>query len=401
MRSSLRGVLCGVLLCACGGRVNDDGGAGPHATAPPDAGVARFSGTGGMTASPTPSWAGAPVSAPPSGQGSTGIGIGAIPIADAAPPPPRTLPPVKPPPPTSPPIGVKPPPPTTMPPAPGDSADAGVPPSYVFGGMYEDGRVVAAFWDGSREPAVLVDPKTGVSTVVGYLGNLRYWQSQLVYDGRTNLLYALGSDANDEQYVYTLTLETGSVRTVHQAPPPQSDGPMGYAAGGMTGDGLLVVGYWTGAREVIALLDPATGDAKDVGTLSGVYSLSSYRLAYDDAKRMVYALGVDQNNTQQVYSLALDTGKAQTVNLQTMFNLVLGAVAPNAQLVVAYWNDPAQREEVGLMDPVTGKVTLAGVLDGLHWWSDQMTYGSGRVVAYGQGEDTSAPWQFYETRIAQ
>ena len=52
---------------------------------------------------------------------------------------------------------------------------------------------------------------------------------------------------------------------------------------------------------------------------------------------------------------------------------------------------------------LTGKIAMAGVLNGLHWWSDQMTYAStsGTVVAYGQGMDAGDPWQFYETTIAQ
>jgi hypothetical protein len=374
-----------------------------HATARNDAGTAPFSGAGGTRASSSGSTMtgvagkGAPapltgVSVPPPlpGNGSSGIGIG------AAHPPPPTLPPVV----------VKPPPPATLPPPPGDSADAGVPPSYVFGGMYGDGRVVAAFWDGAREPAVLVDPRNGASTVVGYLGNLHFWQSQLVYDGRTNVLYALGSDVNDVPYVYTLRLDTRSVRTVPQGPAPQRGGSVSYIAGGVTSDGLLVVTYWTGALWVVAMLDPATGTVKDVGTFSGAYYLAD-RVTYNDTTRMIYALGQNENETQQkIYSLALDTGKTQAADVATTDNtknIVLGQVTPKDQLLVAYWNDPAQREEVGLMDPLTGKIAMAGVLNGLHWWSDQMTYAStsGTVVAYGQGMDAGDPWQFYETTIAQ
>jgi hypothetical protein len=346
-------------------------------------------------AAPTPPSTGASVPPAPPAKGSTGIGIGAVPISGAAPARPSTLPP----------IVVKPPPPPTSPPVPNDFADAGVPPSYVFGGTYGDGRVVAAFWDGAREPAVLVDPKTGEGTVVGYLGNLHWWESQLVYDGKTNLLYALGSDVNDVRYVYTLALETHSVRTVHQAAPPQTGGAQSYLTGGVTSVGLLVVAYWTNAVWMVALLDPATGEAKDVGALSDAYSIQYDRLAYDDAKRMVYLLGADKVGTQQVYSFALDTGKAQAATIEesdNRSNIVLGQATPKGEVVVAYWNDPAQREEIGLMDPLTGKITMAGVLKGLHLWSDQITYGStsGRVVAYGMPAE-SAPWQFYDTTIRQ
>ncbi len=389
MRSSLGGVLCGVLLCACGGRVANGDQQPELNVAPHDAGTVGHAGTGGATGSGTssgPGLAGVPgvtqpgagISVPPAAGTSTFNGV-TPPVA----PPPKILPPTR-----------------MEPPPSGESFDASNP-NYIFGGITKDNRLVAAFWDGAREEVVFLDPQTGATTLLGYLDNLYWWEGQLVYDERARVVYALGSDFDDRRFVYTLSLDTGSTRTVPLADPPSDAGPSSYFVGGATRDGQLVAGYWAGDSQAVAFIDPATGRAKDTGMLGGLFAVSS-RFMYDDATKMAYALGQDRTLAEHVYSFSFDTGATHVAELRSdvdggRVNWQLGGVTRKKQLVAAYWD--GSQEMIALLDPLTAETTVVGVLKGLASWSGQLFYNSadGTVVAYGL--DANQTYHFYVVTI--
>ncbi|HVW27027.1 MAG TPA: hypothetical protein VHC69_16795 [Polyangiaceae bacterium] len=279
----------------------------------------------------------------------------------------------------------------------GDSADAGVARDYVFGGLTKDGRVVATFWDGSLENLVLLDPKSGKATFVGYLDDLLWWQRQLIYDDRTRTAYVLGSSVQNERYLYTLPLDDTTKRTVVMTAPPPSGAQLSYVLAGTTLTGQLIAAYSTGAGEAIALLDPATGSAMDVGAFDGLAALSG-GLAYDAGNGTVYALGLDGSGTARVFSYAQQTRRAGSAILSGDGGRVEQAfgVTLDGQLLVAYWDDV---EAVALLDPLTGRAHAVGAFAGLSSWSTQVQYGGagGSVVAYGQ--DARGDYRFYEITL--
>jgi len=62
---------------------------------------------------------------------------------------------------------------------------------------------------------------------------------------------------------------------------PDLDGRTHYVLAGLTNDGLVLAAYWTGSVEAVALLDPATGERSEVGTLNDLY-LWTQQFVYDD-----------------------------------------------------------------------------------------------------------------------
>src|SRR5262249_20721039 len=72
--------------------------------------------------------------------------------------------------------------------------------NYVVAKGTDDGKLVAAYWDGAAETVALIDPQTGRSVREGRLGDLYQWQGEIVYYAADNLVYAIGEDRAGAQH---------------------------------------------------------------------------------------------------------------------------------------------------------------------------------------------------------
>ncbi len=77
---------------------------------------------------------------------------------------------------------------------------------FFLGGVTSDGKVIAAHWDGAVEAVTLIDPATAAMTSAGALGDLYWWQSQIVYDAATRTVFAIGENATNVSSIYSLRL---------------------------------------------------------------------------------------------------------------------------------------------------------------------------------------------------
>lgn len=290
-----------------------------------------------------------------------------------------------------------PPPPVTPPATPPDEGDAGVP-DYALGGVTSDGHVVAAYWNGSTEQVVLIDPATAEPTTVGQLGNLHWWSFQFIYDSSKATAYAVGQDARFASYVYSFSLEDGHTMTT------TLDGIDGGSAdfilGGVTSSGMLVA---TSGSGTVYYLDPKTGVQTYVGEFDGLTSWSA-QLLYDDGKRTAYALGNSGNfDTYYVFSLNLDTGKKTRAYIGSvesgLINYVLGGFTQDRRLVGAYWD--GSLEDVIVIEPATGTTTIVGNFGSLMTWSNQLVYGGVRGTAVAYGRDHSGTARLYQVQVGK
>ena len=174
--------------------------------------------------------------------------------------------------------------------------------SYVLGGVTQDGHVVAAYWTGTQEAVVLLEPNSGKATYAGMLGDLYLWQDQLAYDDATRTVYAIGENTGNQPRVYALSLDTQKTTSVGLD--AADGGRTDYVVGGMTKDHRFVAAVWGGSVENVVLLDPSTGQTSFVGNLGGLYWWSD-QLVYGGANGTAVAYGMDVNSVGGFYGLAI------------------------------------------------------------------------------------------------
>jgi hypothetical protein len=277
----------------------------------------------------------------------------------------------------------------------------------VLGGVTADGHIVAAYWNGSAEILAFIDPATSTFMPVGSFETLRYWQDQLAYDVRRNVVYANGQDANYHSYLYSLALDSGASTRVDAA--GTTDLPC-YADGGcpspnrqfagVRSDGRIVAAFSTGAAQEVTLIDPSTGTSTSVGTL-GSLSQWQRQFVYDDASHVVYAGGDDGAGNFNMYTLALDTLKLTTVPFVTPtgtdcdgacipVNGAFGGITNDGKVIVVFWN--GVERSVVLTDPGTGASTYVGHLQGFEGPQIQVVYDPIRRIVYTGIPDNSNGW---------
>lgn len=135
----------------------------------------------------------------------------------------------------------------------------------------------------------------------------------MVYDAPNHTVYAAGQDSAGQFNYYTLSLDTLALTTVPFASPPfltcAADAgciPVNGAIAGPTAEGRILVAYWTGSAEAVALADPHTGASTLAGYFTGLHWWEN-QLAYDAARGMAYAWGEDAAGAWHLYSLSVGT----------------------------------------------------------------------------------------------
>lgn len=271
----------------------------------------------------------------------------------------------------------------------GDSGLAGAagaaevsPTHYALAGLTSDGEVIAAYWTGTEEAVVLLDPQTMGRTDVGTLGDLYLWSSQFIYDDKSRMAYAVGQSSAGQTNVYSFSLDD---RQTTAAPLAGLDSA-NVVLGGVTVSGSIVAATWVGPAEALVQIDPATGKSDTVGSIDGLEDWNN-QLVYDGATRTAYALGhAGDREDNYVFTSNLDSGETSRVLLEPTTNgAVLGGIDSDANLLAAYWD--GSRELVVTLDPATAATKTLGYLDGLEEWDEQLVYSEARqtLVAYGFG----------------
>lgn len=167
---------------------------------------------------------------------------------------------------------------------------------------------------------------------------------------------------------------------------PDLDGRTHYVLAGLTNQGLVLAAYWTGSVEAVALLDPATGERSEIGTLNDLY-LWTEQFIYDDQRRVAYALGENTAQAQYIYTFSLDDHTTTQTLLTdlTIANGTLGSVTSSGSIIEAA-GDPTTLIE---LDPKTAATKPVGSIDGMTNWDGNFVYDepAGTVYALGHESD--------------
>jgi hypothetical protein len=258
---------------------------------------------------------------------------------------------------------------------------------------------MAAYWTGSSEATVLIDPVTSAATFVGTMGDLYWWQDQLIYDDSRRVAYAIGQDSAFARHVYSLSLDNGSSTT---APLAGGDGAAEYILSGITSGGRLVAAHWTGSAEEVVLIEPSTGASTFAGYLGDLY-LWEDQAIYDDKAGLLYAIGQDRDDTNRLYALSLSTQESTSTILPDVdggrASYVFGGLTSDGRIVAARWTGSA--EATVLLDPKANTATFAGNLGDLYLWQNQLVYGGAAGVAYALGQDRAGSTHFYTLPIGE
>ncbi len=380
-----------VVVTACGGRVlertesaaaGSDGSGGSSATAPAESAPAGSGGTSssagaapstatpqpepnGGSPAPDPSGAGTGASAS-NGDGTTGNGTTASNSG-------------------------------TEVPVPDDYPDLDSRTHYMLAGLTDEGLVLAAYWTGSVEAAALVDPGTGARTDVGTLGDLYLWSGQFIYDDRTRMAYAVGENAAQQGYLYSFSLDD---RETTQAALTELSFD-NIVLGGVTRDGSIVAA--AGLPATLVEIDPTTGESKPVGTIEGMTNWDG-NLVYDDATRVVYALGqaggIDKNYLFTTQLDAQKTSQRLLPGLETApIYYTTAGLDPHGQLVAAYWD--GVQEAIVTLDPTDASSEAVGSLGDLTNWDNRLVYNPSLQSVVAFGWSASNVGHLYETDIGR
>lgn len=164
-----------------------------------------------------------------------------------------------------------------------------------------------------------------------------------------------------------------------------------YALAPATAEGRLVGARWNGTEEIVALIDPVTTNAQEVGVLGDLQTWST-QLVYEPWSRNVYAAGYDGAQAPHLYSVSLGSDpRPPSLPIARLY--VLGG--SDGDLIGAYWT--GSEESLVQIGPFSGDTLPLGVLGDLHWWSNQLVYDTPRRVAYaiGGNDNTSVDYRLY------
>ena len=224
------------------------------------------------------------------------------------------------------------------------------------------GGMIGFQWNGTAEEVLVVSPERDEHRVLGTVGDLMWWSSQVVVDYGAEKLYVFGSNGNSESKLYTMDMWTMGL---------QSDQPFSSSAQGwqVNSAGQLVGCRWNGAEEEMVSVDPATGSETVLGTVGDLQYWSA-QTAIDNTQNRLYVVGTDSAGQGQLWVMDSLTGALlDTIALSTSSLSGLQLSPDGNGLLYGRWN--GSEEELVSVDVVTGQETTLGVIGDLMWWSGQ------------------------------
>jgi hypothetical protein len=291
----------------------------------------------------------------------------------------------------------------------------GAAPGYVLAGVTQDGKLVAAYWNGGLEIVVRLDPKTAQATFEGLLGCVYEWDSQFVYDPKAGIAYAVGHDREGSYGLCSVSLYSNWFN--QRELPVLDGGAASYVLGGVTSAGFIPAAYWDGSMERVVLIEPVTSKSNDevwldvkiepAGTLGDLHDWSS-QLVYDRTRNVLLATGTSDEGEYRLYELDLDASVTTSVVLPrprgapgmvhgSSQDYTLGGVGRNGTVFAAYWNGAA--EAIAGIAPDTGATDVLGGLGTLTSWSNQLVLDDKTGSLYAIGQDAAGITHIYSALV--
>ena len=227
--------------------------------------------------------------------------------------------------------------------------------------------LVGAYWNGTTtgsciEPVDDVSATSGVGIERGTLGDLHTWSEQFVETEDGLRVGAIGMTVNGTLEFHLLELATGISTSVPVA-------HLYSLAGVLSTEPLAVVGaYISGNSLLVDLINPLTGAAERVATITGVTAWGT-EIVLDHARNHVYALADSSSGSSSLYDIDLSDGSSSSQPLP--WSGYIGGVTTNGQIVGM--SKVASNWTVSTIDPTTNTVTQRGTLT---------DFGGGSAIVY-------------------
>ena len=177
------------------------------------------------------------------------------------------------------------------------------------------------------------------------------------------------------------------------------------SAGGSTGTGgsatlgpgfNLIGAYANNLGPAFDLIDPVTGQGAPIGHLEQFGWGSN--IVLNAAGNRVYFTGNPYGATgNALATIDFTTGVVTQVITSAPQSYELAGVTDDERAIGVYWD--GSKEQVDLVDPVTGAATNAGHLGDLYTWGGELVYDRTRQVVYAWGSDHANQPSLYALRI--
>ncbi len=250
------------------------------------------------------------------------------------------------------------------------------------------GSLVGFRWNGAEEEYYWVDAVTGASTVLGTVGDMKWWawKGGAAFDAVSGTVYVVASpDMAGTQKLYALDGTTGALRSdvVLDGPHP--------AAIQVNRMGEVLGFRWNEMEEELVVIDPATG-TQVVRGIVGDMTAWSLEAAIDNVNDRLYVLA-SRGKTWSVYTLDSLTG-ALLDKQPLSYGDIGGLVTTSTGALVGFrWNETT--EDVLSIDPTTGAVSVIGTVGDLSGWWGYASLNPSTDEIYVFGADVSDQTKLY------
>ena len=257
-----------------------------------------------------------------------------------------------------------------------DSAD-------TVGGCAGDftlGALIGFQWNGSEEEILRLSPVMDDSSLMGTVGDLMWWSSQVVVDHAGEVIYVMGSTEDSISKLYTLNMWTGDLVDELVFSP----GGSGWE---INSEGKLIGCRWSGSEEELFTVDPLTGGVEVIGIVGDLASWSGQTVIDNSIDRM-YIIGTNSSGTTQLWVMDSVTGDLIETITPTDFMGGSGLqMSPSGNAVYAYWN--GSEEILTELNLTTGERTDLGTVGDLGSWSGQTVVDptNNTILIWGNGAD--------------
>jgi hypothetical protein len=225
-----------------------------------------------------------------------------------------------------------------------------------------------------------LSPVMDDSSLMGTVGDLMWWSSQVVVDHAGEVIYVMGSTEDSISKLYTLDMWTGDLVDELVFSP----GGSGWE---INSEGKLIGCRWSGSEEELFTVDTLTGSVEVIGIVGDLGSWSGQTVIDNTIDRM-YIIGTDSSSTTQLWVMDSVTGDLIETITPTDFMGGSGLqMSPSGNAVYAYWN--GSEEILTELDLTTGERTDLGTVGDLGSWSGQTVVDptNNTILIWGNGDD--------------
>lgn len=193
------------------------------------------------------------------------------------------------------------------------------------------GQLLGFRWNSvdQAEEVVAIDPATGNQDVIGTVGDLMWWSSEIAVDEIAQYIYVLGQNEAYEPKIYTIDASTGAFLSSVQTTLNGTAVPdlVGLA---VNSSGAVLACKWNGASEDFVHIDPNTGIVEVLGTVGDLQTWCGVT-AVNPSNDNFYAVG---NNGTEDFLYIMDGTTDSDISGNRLFDKVKIADFPISGLLV-------------------------------------------------------------------